>query len=143
MVELGSRKISSVLCRNPWAGPCADKKCFVCTTGGKGQSNRPGCTYEVQCLACRDKGPDTVPLLEDEEGEKRPGQGTVGKPCKASYHGESGYSAFTRGLEHQKSLEKKSRKTPCGGTVSFTMKANRLTSPCQWLPSTQKPTSGN
>ena len=110
MVELGSSKISSVLCRNPWAGPCADKKCFVCTTGGKGQSNRPGCTYEVQCLACRDKGPDTVPLLEDEEGEKRPGQGTVGKPCKASYHSESGYSAFTRGLEHQKSLEKKSIK---------------------------------
>ena len=38
-------------------------------------------------IVCRDKGRDKVPLLEDEEGERQPGQGTVGKPYKASYHG--------------------------------------------------------
>ena len=77
MVELGGRKISSVLCRNPWAGPCADKKCFICTTGGKGQYNPPGCTYEVQCLAYRDKGPDKVPLLEGEREDEGDGRTRV------------------------------------------------------------------
>ena len=130
VVELGGRKISSVLCRNPWAGPCTNEKCFICTSGGKGPCDRPGCTYEVQCLTCRDRGPDTVPLQEDEDGEKRPGQGTVGKPCKAVYHGESGYSGFTRGLDHQKDVEKKSPKNALwrhcllyhdGNTADFSM----------------------
>ena len=130
MVELGGRKISSVLCRNPWTGPCTNEKCFLCTSGGKGPCDRPGCTYEVQCLTCKERGPDTVPLQEDEDGEKRPGQGTVGKPCKAVYHGESGYSGFTRGLDHQKDVEKKSPKNALwrhcllyhdGNTAEFSM----------------------
>ena len=40
------------------------------------------------------------------EGVKRPGQGRVGVPCTSLYHGESGYSAFTRGLDHQEDQEK-------------------------------------
>ena len=76
---------------------------MVCTTGGRGQCRRPGCTYKVQCLACRDRGPDTVPA-EEEVGGGRPGQGEVGVPCLSLYHGESGYSSFTRGLEHQRDL---------------------------------------
>ena len=79
---------------------------MVCTTGGQGQCRRPGCTYKVQCLACRDQGPDTVPE-EEEVGGGRPGQGEVGVPCLSLYHGESGYSSFTRGLKHQRDLEAK------------------------------------
>ena len=51
VVELGGRQMRSIVCRNPWAGPCSSANCMVCTTGGKGNCRRPGCTYEVQCLA--------------------------------------------------------------------------------------------
>ena len=63
----------------------------------------------MQCLPCRDQGPDTVPLEEEEEGERRPGQGELGVPCTALYHGESGYSAFTRGLDHQADLQRRNK----------------------------------
>ena len=82
---------------------------MVCSTGGEDPCTTPGCTYSVQCLTCRDRGPDTVPLEEEVEGERRPGQGQVGVPCTSLYHGESGYSAFTRGLDHQADLDKKSK----------------------------------
>ena len=36
-------------------------------------------------------------------------QGEVGVPCTALYHGESAYSAFTRGLDHQADLERKNK----------------------------------
>ena len=103
VIELGGRQIRSLVCRNPWAGPCTNPKCFVCSTGGRGACSRPGCTYKVQCLTCKEQGPDTVPD-EEEQGGGRPGQGEVGVPCTALYHGESGYSAYTRGLDHQKDL---------------------------------------
>ena len=74
--------------------------------GDGGQCRRPGFTYKVLCLACRDKGPDTVPQ-EEEQGGGRPGQGELGVPCLALYHGESGYSSYIRGLGHQKDLQTK------------------------------------
>ena len=107
VVELGGRSVRSRLCRFPWGVPCTDPvRCMVCSTSGRGSCTSPGCTYKVQCLACRDRGPDTVPLEEEVEGERRPGQGQVGVPCTSLYHGESGYSAFTRGLDHQADLVK-------------------------------------
>ena len=51
-----------------------------------------------------------MPEEEEEEGERRPGQGQVGVPCLALYHGQSGYSGFTRGLEHQSGKEKHDKK---------------------------------
>ena len=51
-----------------------------------------------------------VPQEEELEGERRRGQGTQGVPCRALYHGESGYSAFTHGLEHRAALKSKSKK---------------------------------
>ena len=107
VVELAGQ-IQSLVCLNPWAGPCTNPKCFVCTTGGRGTCSRPGCTYKVQCLTCKERGPDTVPD-EEEQGEGRPGQGEVGVPCTALYHGYSGYSAYTRGLDHQKDLVSKKK----------------------------------
>ena len=100
VVEQAGRQVRSLLCRNPWAGQCEDPKCFIHTTGGKGNCSRPGCTYKVQCLACEQQGPDTVPADEEQDGS-RPGQGVVGVPCLALYHGQSGYSGKTRGLDHE------------------------------------------
>ena len=100
VVESGGRQIRSIVCKNPWTGPCNDQECFVCSTGGRGNCRQPGCTYKVQCLACREQGPDTVPDFE-EVGGSRQGQGEVGVPCTALYHGQSGYSGFVRGGEHQ------------------------------------------
>ena len=25
-----------IVCKNPWAGPCTDSECFICSTGGRG-----------------------------------------------------------------------------------------------------------
>ena len=83
---------------------------FFLLLRGRGPCIRPGCTYEVQCLSCRDHGPDTVPGEGEEEGERRPGQGEVGVPCRALCHRESGYSGYTRGLDHQSALSKHSKK---------------------------------
>ena len=107
VVELGGRKLKSILCKNPWDGPCTDQQCMICTTGGRGNCGRAGCTYAVQCLRCRDQGPDTVPELEEEDGDQRPGQGKVGVPCLALYHGQSGYNGFTRGLDHHSDKRRK------------------------------------
>ena len=106
VVELGGRQVRSLVCRNPWAGPCTSPVCKVCTTGGRGPCRRPGCTYQLQCLACKERGPDTVPE-EEEEGGGRAGQGVVGVPCLSLYKGESGYSAHVRGQDHDKDMEKK------------------------------------
>ena len=100
VVEQGGRQIRSIVCKNPWTGPCNDVDCYVCTTGGSGNCRQPGCTYKVQCLACKERGPDTVPDSE-EVGGSRQGQGEVGVPCIALYHGQSGYSANVRGGDHQ------------------------------------------
>ena len=110
VVERGGRSVRSLLCRNPWAGPCSDPKCMVCSTNGRGNCGRTGCTYTIQCGDCRDDGPDTVPINEEEEGVRRPGQGVVGVPCTALYHRESGQSAYTRGLGHKKDIHKKNKK---------------------------------
>ena len=45
-----------------------------------------------------------MPDSEEKDGS-RPGQGKVGVPCTALYKGESGYSAFVRGLGHKKDEE--------------------------------------
>ena len=77
VVELGGRSIRSSLCRFPRGVPCSDPtKCLVCSTGGRSPFTRPGWTYSIQCLACQESGPDVVPLEEEMEGERRPGQGT-------------------------------------------------------------------
>ena len=108
VVESGGRQVRSLVCKNPWSGPCSDQDCFVCSTGGTGNCRQPGCTYKVQCLACKEQGPDTVPDFE-EVGGSRHGQGEVGVPCIALYHGQSGYSGFVRGGEHQ--TDEKANKT--------------------------------
>ena len=61
VVELGGRPLSSILCSNPWAGPCKATDCLICTTGGKGNCGRPGCTYAIKCVTCEVRGPHTVP----------------------------------------------------------------------------------
>ena len=51
-------------------------------------------------MACKERGPDTVPDFE-EVGGSRQGQGEVGVPYIALFHGQTGYSANVRGGEHQ------------------------------------------
>ena len=99
VVEHGGRQVRSIVCRNPWTGPCRDPQCMICSTGGTGNCRKPGCTYQVQCIACKERGPDAVPH-EEEQGGGRRGEGEVGKPCVSLYHRESGYSGFVRGLDH-------------------------------------------
>ena len=105
---MSGRPISSIICTNPWAGPCNDENCFVCSTGGSGPCGRTGCNYTVQCVTCRESGPAMVPRYEENEGDKRPGQGpcqgVVGQPAVANYYGESG---ATRGLDHSQDLTKR------------------------------------
>ena len=41
------------------------------------------------------------------DDDQRPGQGQVGVPCQAIYHGQSGYSGYTRGLDHASDWRRK------------------------------------
>jgi len=113
VVELGGRPLSSILCTNPWAGPCQATDCLICTTGGKGNCSRPGCTYAIKCVTCEVRGPHTVPQEEEESGERRPGQGQVGVPCLSLYHGQSGYSGYERGKDHQDDKKRKDKSNAC------------------------------
>ena len=44
---------------------------------------------------------------EEDDDDQRPGQGQVGVPCQAIYHGQSGYSGYTRGLDHASDWRRK------------------------------------
>ena len=70
-----------------------------------------GLAAPTRCSAwpARSGGPDVVPDREEKDGS-RPGQGKVGVPCTSLYKGESGYSAFVRGLGHKQD-EEASRQT--------------------------------
>ena len=59
---------------------CGDTKCLVCTTEGKGPCRTTGTTYEVICGG-----------------------------CEATYIGETARSAYVRGKEHSKGLEKRDK----------------------------------
>ena len=50
---------------------------------------------------------------EEEGGEKRPGQGQVGVPCLGLYHGQSGYSGYERGKDHQDEKKRKDKRNAC------------------------------
>ena len=113
VVELGGRPLSSILCTNPWAGPYVATYCLICTTGGKGNCGWPGCTYAIKCVTCEVRGPHTVPKEEEVGGERRPGQGQVGVPCLSLYHGQSSYSGYTRGLDHQEEITRKDKSNAC------------------------------
>ena len=96
--------------------------CLICSTGGRGAIGRPGCIYDIVCKTCQEHAPSKVPDQEyDEVGEAkdqttraggRQGQGEVGKPCISLYHGESGYSAYHRGLGQRQGLAEKRKKNP-------------------------------
>ena len=63
----------------------------------------PAIGWAAHTVCSAETGPDTV--VEEEEGERRAGQGQAGIPCCAFYHGESGYS----GLYHQTALKNKKK----------------------------------
>ena len=67
VVELGGRKVSSILFGDPWRGPCRKPDCLVCSSGGRGACGRPGCTYDIVCRTCQETDLSTVP---DQEYDK-------------------------------------------------------------------------
>ena len=130
VVELSGRPVSSILCSNPWTGPCADDKCLVCTSGGNGPCGRPGCTYEITCVTCKQTGPTTIPGEEHNESERQTKRVSVGQPTVSKYFGESGYGGNTRGRDHQTSVAKRDKANALwrhcelyhgGETAEFTM----------------------
>ena len=68
VVELGGRQVKSIICKNPWAGPCNDPRCFVDTTGGRGNCSRPGCNYTetTDMILCHSTLPRDQVALEFE-----------------------------------------------------------------------------
>ena len=51
----------------------------------------------MQCLDCKERGPDTVPASEEKDGS-RPGQGKVAVPC-TSLHREAVGRRLREGVE--------------------------------------------
>ena len=80
-MELGGRPLSSILCSNPWAGPCKATDCLICTTGGKGKRPAPrdpspapsegsnaserGGSTKLYCMECYD--PNNIRLMNFHE----------------------------------------------------------------------------
>ena len=86
-VKVNSKFMNAV---DPWPETkCSRQDCMVCQTEGKqGRCWRPNVTYQITCLPCQSAG------------------------IQSKYCGESGRNAYSRGLEHQTSLEKVKRGQP-------------------------------
>jgi hypothetical protein len=97
VVQRGGLKLKSAIKSNPLGSAgCMREKCSICKGKKKGKCDKPGIGYRQTCLEC----------------EK------VGKT--ATYEGESSRTAYQRGAEHDKELEKKSEDSPlCKGCPSF------------------------
>ena len=75
--------LKNLLVRSDLTGcPIPSPLCLYCESGaGGGSHTRGGVVYTGQCLACRDNN------------------------TKATYHGESGFSAAKRGEEHKRDID--------------------------------------
>ena len=61
---------------------CSRNDCMICTTGGRGPCQTPGVNYEIKC-----------------------------KTCGKIYIGETSRTAYSRGLEHKRSIERKDKES--------------------------------
>ena len=106
VVEMGGQTLRSQLSKsNPWPNAtCGDAKCFPCREEkGGGNCRRKNVGYSITC-----------------------------KICKAQYHGETSRNMFSRGEEHLRALESRTKEsvlwnhsTTCHGgrETKYTMKA--------------------
>ena len=136
--------ISSILCTNPWAGPCEAEDCFVCRKGGHGPCGRPGCTYSIQCITCRDEGPSTVPT----QGMRRPKEkGNQDKVWSANRLTPSTMESLaildTQGVAStRQGCRRRTDPVHSGDIASFTMVGRQRSSPCLWCPRPPSLSSG-
>ena len=84
IVETGGMSLRNLLVRSDLTGCLIPSPlCLYCESGaGGGSHTRGGVVYMGQCLACRDNN------------------------IKATYHGQSGFSAAKRGEEHKSGIDK-------------------------------------
>jgi hypothetical protein len=89
VVQRGGQKLSRAIKSNPLGSAgCLREKCSVCKGKKKGKCDKPGIGYRQTCMDCEE----------------------IGK--SATYEGESSRTAFQRGAEHDRELEKKSEDSP-------------------------------
>ena len=105
IVEMGGQTLRSHLSKsNPWPiRTCGDRRCFPCRDEKGGNCRRKNVGY---CITCN--------------------------ICKAEYHGETSRNMFSRGEEHLRALENKTKDSVLwnhsttyhqGDTPSYSMKA--------------------
>ena len=59
-VERGGTTIERLLhTKDPWAGDCGRKDCFLCTTGKPGACMKHGVIYSIKCMTCMEGGTKT------------------------------------------------------------------------------------
>jgi hypothetical protein len=89
VVQRGGTKLTSAIKSNPLGSEgCLRDKCAICRGDKKGNCDKPGIGYRQTCENCERKGKS------------------------ATYEGESSRTAYQRGAEHDKELEKKSEDSP-------------------------------
>ena len=107
----GGKKMSREIKSNPLrVGGCDRNVCMVCMTRGRGDCSRSGAGYRILCVECQ-----KLKLV-------------------TTYEGETARNPYSRGLEHQKSLENQKDASPLwkhctiqhdGRMVQFRMDALR------------------
>jgi hypothetical protein len=89
LTERGEKKLDSCVKSNPLRSrECGRDKCSICSGEKPGQCNKPGAGYRQTCIECKQQG------------------------VIATYKGETSRTAYQRGMEHQKDLEKQSEDSP-------------------------------
>ena len=96
IVERAGTKLKHMLPGLQEPNVCNDVKCFLHSTGGKGNHDAESVVYRAECATCAEVGPSSKP---DKDGnivtiiDRTPG-------VKAVYTGESGRSILIRGEQH-------------------------------------------
>ena len=109
IVEKAGMKLENILTKNnPWKGSdCGRPNCLLCMTKTLTEKDRKkDCTkrnilYEIRCLTCEDRIKQQIVESEDDDEEKMKKIRMMKVP---KYIGESGRSAYERGLEHLNNL---------------------------------------
>ena len=116
-VEKGGQQLGGIVCNTEKKEKdCLRHDCFPCQNpDNKGRCGEEGPCYDGTCIECKMNGPTTWPEIDMDgkvtisclqDGDPRK------KPTISKYRGESGRTAYTRGLEHSSQLINKDKNSP-------------------------------
>ena len=100
IVERAGARLQHLLPGKMSQQPCIEPKCFLHSSGGKGNHQVEGVVYRGDCVTCLERGPSSAP---DANGTIKPVEHR--KPgTKAAYIGETARCILIRGEQHMNAI---------------------------------------